>query len=123
MIADMTSAIWSAPAIGRAVAPVSAGTAGPAELLRISACGDEKAFAELYDETCSRLFGLVLRVVGDPSLSQEVSQEVYLHVWRNSARFDPARGSALAWIMTIAHRAAVDRSRPPVRAGAGATTC
>jgi RNA polymerase sigma-70 factor (ECF subfamily) len=65
----------------------------------------------LYDDTSRRLFGLVLRIVGDVTRSEQVTQEVYLHVWRHSARFDPSRGSALGWIMTTAHRAAVDRVR------------
>ena len=82
-----------------------------AELLRRSARGEEAAFADLYDATSHRVFGLVLRVVRDHAMSEEVTQEVYLDVWRTSSRFDPARGSALSWLMTIAHRAAVDRVR------------
>lgn len=82
-----------------------------AQLLRRSARGDEEAFAELYDATSRRIYGLVLRVVRDPAMSEEVTQEVYLDVWRTSARFDAERGSALSWIMTIAHRTAVDRVR------------
>ncbi len=91
--------------------PRRAVAADLAELLRRSARGDEGAFAELYDATSRRLFGLVLRVVRDPAMSEEVTQEVYLDVWRTSARFDARRGSALSWLMTIAHRAAVDRVR------------
>jgi RNA polymerase sigma-70 factor (ECF subfamily) len=82
-----------------------------ADLLRRSARGDEAAFAELYDATSRRLFGLVLRIVRDPAMSEEVTQEVYLDVWRHCARFDPERGSAMSWLMTIAHRTAVDRVR------------
>jgi RNA polymerase sigma-70 factor (ECF subfamily) len=82
-----------------------------AVLLRRSAAGDEGAFAELYDATAPRVFGLVRRVVRDPAQSEEVTQEVFLDVWRSSGRFDPARGSALSWILTIAHRKAVDRVR------------
>jgi RNA polymerase sigma-70 factor (ECF subfamily) len=81
------------------------------ELLRRSARADEAAFAELYDATSRRIYGLVLRIVRDPAMSEEVTQEIYLTVWRTSARFDPDRGSALSWLMTIAHRAAVDRVR------------
>ena len=82
-----------------------------ARLLRRSAAGDEDAFAQLYDAVSSRLYGLVRRVVRDPAQSEEVAQEVFLDIWRHSARFDPARGSALSWMLTIAHRKAVDRVR------------
>ena len=80
-------------------------------LLRRSAAGDEDAFALLYDAVSSRLYGLVRRVVRDPAQSEEVAQEVFLDIWRHSARFDPTRGSALSWMLTIAHRKAVDRVR------------
>lgn len=81
------------------------------ELLRSSARGDQAAFAELYDATSARVYGLVRRVVRDPHQAEEVAQEVYLEVWRTSARYDEARGSAQGWILTIAHRRAVDRVR------------
>ncbi|WP_235543255.1 ECF RNA polymerase sigma factor SigK [Phycicoccus sp. Soil803] len=82
-----------------------------AGLLRASAQGDENAFAQLYDAVAARIYGLVLRVVRDPAQSQEVAQEALLDIWRTSARFDPARGSAVSWMLTIAHRKAVDRVR------------
>ena len=106
---DMTAASPGQPS---AVPGEAAATAADlADLLRRSARGDEPAFAALYDATSRRVFGLVLRVVRDHAMSEEVTQEVYLDVWRTSARFDPAKGSALSWLMTIAHRAAVDRVR------------
>lgn len=82
-----------------------------AECLRRSARGDEHAFATLYDATSARVHGLVLRVVRDPAQSEEVTQEVFLQVWRTAARYDESKGSALAWLMTLAHRRAVDRVR------------
>jgi RNA polymerase sigma-70 factor (ECF subfamily) len=80
-------------------------------LLNRAARGDKAAFAELYDATASRVHGLALRVVRDPAQAEEVTQEVYLEVWRQASRYDAARGSALAWLMTITHRKAVDRVR------------
>lgn len=82
-----------------------------ASLLHLSARGDEQAFAHLYDATSARVHGLALRVVRDPAQAEEVTQEVYLEVWRTAARFDPARGSAQAWLFTLTHRRAVDRVR------------
>jgi RNA polymerase sigma-70 factor (ECF subfamily) len=73
--------------------------------------GDDSAFATLYDRTSAKVFGLVKRVVRDPAQAEEVSQEVYLQVWRQAGRFDRAAGSGLAWVLTLAHRRAVDRVR------------
>lgn len=80
-------------------------------LLRSVGKGDDAAFATLYDETAARVHGLVLRVLRNPAQAEEVTQEVYLEVWRSASRFDPGRGSPFAWLMTMAHRRAVDRVR------------
>ena len=80
-------------------------------LLKRSGRGDKDAFAELYDATSARVYGLAVRVVRDPAQAEEVAQESYLELWRGSARFDPDRGSAISWILTIVHRKAVDRVR------------
>jgi RNA polymerase sigma-70 factor (ECF subfamily) len=82
-----------------------------AALLTRSARGDESAFAELYDATAARLHGLVVRVVRDRAQSEEVTQEAFLDIWTHCTRFDPAKGSPLSWMLTIAHRKAVDRVR------------
>jgi RNA polymerase sigma-70 factor (ECF subfamily) len=81
------------------------------ELLGRTARGDQAAFRALYDAMTSPVFGTVLRVVRDPAQSEEVTQEVFIDVWRHAARFDPEVGAARTWIMTMAHRRAVDRVR------------
>lgn len=73
--------------------------------------GNADGFAAFYDETSARVYGVVLRVVRDPAQAEEVTQEVYLQIWRQAKRYDSARGSAVSWLMTIAHRRAVDRVR------------
>lgn len=73
--------------------------------------GDEPSFAQLYDAIVSRVFGLVLRLLRNSAQAEEVTQEVMVEVWRTASRFDPARGSAISWFLTLAHRRAVDRVR------------
>lgn len=80
-------------------------------MLAASARGDERAFAELYDQTSGRVYGMVLRVVRDAAQSAEVTQDVYLDVWRQAARFDASRSAVMPWLLMIAHRRAVDRVR------------
>ena len=80
-------------------------------LLALVARGDEQAFAELYQRVAPAVFGLVSKVVRNPAQSEEVTQEVFVELWRTASRFDPARGTARSWIMTCAHRRAVDRVR------------
>lgn len=93
------------------------GRAHLAELIKRSSRGDEAAFAEWYDATAPRAFGLAVRVLRDRAQAEEVTQEVYLDCWCNSARFDETRGSALSWLLTIVHRKAVDRVRSAEASG------
>lgn len=81
------------------------------ELLVDISTGDQRAFARLYDLLSARVFGLILRVLVDRSQSEEVLQEVFLEVWQSADRFAPNRGQGRAWVLTIAHRRAVDRVR------------
>jgi RNA polymerase sigma-70 factor, ECF subfamily len=85
-------------------------------LLLQVAGGDEPAFAELYRRVAPAVFGLVGKVVRSPAQAEEVAQEVFVEVWRSASRFDPGRGTARSWIMTCAHRRAVDRVRSAERA-------
>ncbi|MBC7590570.1 MAG: sigma-70 family RNA polymerase sigma factor [Salinibacterium sp.] len=81
------------------------------DLLERVANGDQLAFSELYDQISPRVFGLIKRLLRDHSQSEEVAQEVFLEIWRTAARFDQNKGAAATWILTMAHRRAVDRVR------------
>lgn len=89
----------------------SPATTDLSEALKRCGRGDQEAFARVYDLISAKVYGLVVRVLRDPAQSEEVVQECFLEIWRNAGRYDPARGSASAWILTIAHRRAVDRVR------------
>jgi RNA polymerase sigma-70 factor (ECF subfamily) len=80
-------------------------------LLRRAGRGDQTAFAELYDSLSPLVHGVVLKVVRDPAQSEEVTQEVFVELWRLAARFDETRGSVTSWVATVAHRRAIDRVR------------
>jgi len=73
--------------------------------------GDRAAFGALYDEMAPRVLGLVTRLLRDPSQSEEVTQEIFLEIWQSAPRFDPNKGGAATWILTMTHRRAVDRVR------------
>jgi len=91
-------------------------SAGPEDLLARAACGDEAAFEALCRQVAPTVLGVVRAVVRDRFQAEEVCQEVLLEVWRCASRFQPGRGSAMAWVTTIAHRRAVDRVRAEQRA-------
>lgn len=80
-------------------------------LLAATADGDREAFSALYDQAAPRVFGLIRRLLVDAAQAEEVAQDVFLEAWQTAARFDPERGSAVSWLLTLAHRRAVDRVR------------
>jgi RNA polymerase sigma-70 factor (ECF subfamily) len=86
------------------------------QLLRQVATGDQQAFELLYQQLSRPAYSVIRRVVRDRAQSEEVTQEVLLEVWRTATRFDPAKGSAATWVLTIAHRRAIDRVRSEVAA-------
>jgi RNA polymerase sigma-70 factor (ECF subfamily) len=74
--------------------------------------GSEAAFERFYAIASGPVFGLVRRIVRDYAQSEEVTQEVFVELWRNAARYSPGdRGGAINWALTITHRRAVDRVR------------
>ncbi|MFF6910169.1 sigma-70 family RNA polymerase sigma factor [Streptomyces sp. NPDC012389] len=81
------------------------------ELMVLVARGDQDAFARVYDAVSGPVLGLVRSVLRDPAQSEEVAQEVLVEVWRTAPRFQAARGSAMNWVLTLAHHRAVDRVR------------
>jgi RNA polymerase sigma-70 factor (ECF subfamily) len=102
----MTEAGLAHPAAGR-----QASATRLADLVALSAGGHQDAFAELYDLTAVRIHGVVLRVLRSADHTAEVTQEVFVEVWRQATRYSPEKGSVLAWMTTMAHRRAVDRVR------------
>lgn len=81
------------------------------DLMSLVARGDQQAYERLYERISGPVFGLVRRVLRDPAQSEEVTQEVLVTVWQTASRYEPGKGSAITWVMTIAHRRAVDRVR------------
>jgi RNA polymerase sigma-70 factor (ECF subfamily) len=85
--------------------------ASPDALMERVARGDLTAFDALYGALSASVYGLARRVVRDPARAEEVTQEVFLDVWRQATRFDRHRGQARTWVLTMAHRRAVDAVR------------
>jgi len=81
------------------------------KLLGAVARGEFGAFDLVYEQLREPIHNQVRAVLRDPAQSEEVTQEVLLELWRTAFRYDPARGSAAAWAMTIARRRAIDRVR------------
>lgn len=81
------------------------------ELLTRVAEGDKDAFTGVYDAFAAAVMGLVRRILLDAAQAEEVTQDVMVEVWRTADRYNPDRGTAKAWVLTLAHRRAVDRVR------------
>lgn len=79
-----------------------------ADKLVLAGRGDEGAFADVYDGAAPHVFGLVLRVTGDPHRAEQVAQGAFVDIWSEAPRFDRTQGSAMAWMMSLAHRRAVE---------------
>jgi RNA polymerase sigma-70 factor (ECF subfamily) len=80
--------------------------------------GDQAAFAEVFQRTSPKLFGLCLRILPTRGDAEEALQEAYLAIWRRAATFDPSRGAVWPWLFTVTRHCAIDRlraSRPVVQ--------
>jgi RNA polymerase sigma-70 factor (ECF subfamily) len=77
-------------------------------LLGAVARGDEAAFERLYGATRAKLYGVLLRILGRPTLAEEVMEETYLKVWKLADQFDPATASPITWMVAIARNRAID---------------
>jgi len=82
-----------------------------AELLRRMALRDRAAFAELYDRFSRPLYATALRVLGDAREAEDIVQDVFLTLWEKAGSFEPARGTAFAWAVTLTRNRAIDRIR------------
>ena len=80
------------------------------DLLALVARGDVGAFAGLCDEISGAVCGLVRRIVRDKSQADQVAAQVLVEVWRSASRFNPANGSGLSWVMTMARRRALSHT-------------
>lgn len=88
----------------------------PELLVRVTK-GDQQAFEQLYEHSSSLLFTLVRRILNDREEASEVLQEVYAEVWRKAVRYDPTRGSPLAWLVTLTRSRAIDCLRAAASKG------
>jgi RNA polymerase sigma-70 factor (ECF subfamily) len=85
------------------------------ELVTRVANGEERAFLLLYDRYVSRVYGLTLRILSDPMLAEEATQDTFLKLWSRARLYLQERGSLLLWLLTIARRTALDRVRLEAR--------
>lgn len=76
-----------------------------------AARGDADALARLYDGTASLVYGLALRILRDAGGAEEITEDVYMQVWRQAARYDPTRGGVVRWLLTLTRSRAIDRVR------------
>lgn len=81
------------------------------ELIQKIIIGDESAFLMLYDRFAPQVYGLTLRMLGDSMLAEEVTQDTFLKLWSRARQFVPSQGALSSWLLTIAHRTALDRIR------------
>jgi RNA polymerase sigma-70 factor, ECF subfamily len=82
-------------------------------LIRVAA-QDREAFRELFGASSAKLYGVLLRILGNRTEAEDALQEVFTRIWLRAARFDPEKGSPMGWMIAIARNHAIDivRTRP-----------
>ena len=98
---------------GRRAARAGWERAGPADesLIALVAEGDDAALGQLYDRYAAAVYSLALRILRDQELAEDVTQEVFLRVWRKAATFTVERGRFATWLLSMTHHLAVDQVR------------
>src|ERR671922_322485 len=89
----------------------SRATRAETTLMRAIAAGDRRAAERLYDRYAPRVYGLGLVMLGNEASAEDLVQDTFVKVWRNAARYDPARGSLDTWILLTARNLAIDSLR------------
>ena len=89
----------------------TAATLTDEQLLAAVADGERTALATLYDRYAGVVFALALRIVADREVAEEVTQEIFLRIWRHAGAFEPTRGRAATWILSLTHHLAIDQVR------------
>ncbi|KGI77531.1 hypothetical protein LF63_0109360 [Oleiagrimonas soli] len=82
-----------------------------AQLLTLSGRGDEKAFAQLYERSSAKLYGVCLRMLRDRGEAEDTLQEIFTTVWRRASSFDASKASAMTWLITLSRNKSIDRLR------------
>jgi RNA polymerase sigma-70 factor (ECF subfamily) len=81
------------------------------QVLAAVARGEHLALRVLHERYAGAVFALALRMVADREVAEEVTQEVFLRIWRHAASYDPARGRVPTWVLGLTHHLAIDQIR------------
>lgn len=82
-----------------------------ADLILATGRGDDRAFRRLYDAASPILLGMLIRRLGRREMAEDVLQECFLRIWQRASTYDPSRGSAMAWLATVARNQGIDALR------------
>ena len=109
-------ATWQVtPQLGYATQEKCTDSLFPVSIFSKIAAGDQRAFQHLYQENCSFVYTIALRILRDASLAEDAVQETFLKIWRSAGKFDATLGTPQSWISIIARNVALDliRKRRP----------